>query len=496
MHRPATNVRGIGHPPLCGRSTGSAARSAVQRRIACAALAAVLFGGPSPSGAAPGAEQPAADPPSRAKDHWAFHAPARPPLPEPRDRAWPRSPIDRFILAKLDEEGIAPSPEADRTSLCRRLHLDLIGLPPSVEEADLFAGDASPLAYSTLVEKLLASPHHGERWARHWLDAARYADSDGFEKDKQRFIWNYRDWVVNAINRDLPYDQFVIEQLAGDLLPSPTQDQLVATGFLRNSMLNEEGGVDPEQFRMDAMFDRMECIGKGILGLTIQCAQCHTHKFDPITHEEYYRLFAFLNSDHEASIVAYTPREEMERAEILRRTREIEDGLRHTTPDWEERMALWEESARAGEPEWHVLELKHEGENDVRYYPRKDGSLISAGYAPTKLTSQWSAATRLQGITAFRLELLTDPELPRGGPGRSIQGTCALTEFRVEAADAAKSSPRTEVKIVRATADFGNEERPLEPIFDDRSGKKRVTGPIAFAIDGKGETAWGIDAGP
>ncbi len=167
--------------------------------------------------------------------------------------------------------------------------------------------DTTADAWTTAVDRLLASPHYGERWGRHWLDAARYADSDGYEKDKSRFVWFYRDWVVNALNRDLPYDRFIIEQIAGDQLPGATQDQVVATGFLRNSMINEEGGIDPEQFRMEAMFDRMDAIGKSVLGLTIQCAQCHSHKYDPITQEEYYRLFAFLNNDHEAQPVVYTP---------------------------------------------------------------------------------------------------------------------------------------------------------------------------------------------
>src|SRR5262249_5621575 len=187
-------------------------------------------------------------------------------------------------------------------------------------------------------DKLLASPHYGERWGRHWLDAARYADTDGYEKDKLRWIYFYRDWVVSALNRDLPYDQFVIEQLAGDLLPKATQDQGVATGFLRNSMLNEEGGVDPEQFRMDAMFDRMDAVGKSVLGVTIQCCQCHNHKFDPMTQEEYYKLFAFLNNDHEGSRVVYTPEQQQKVAEITRKIREIEAGLKEL-PDVEQRMA-------------------------------------------------------------------------------------------------------------------------------------------------------------
>ena len=239
--------------------------------------------------------------------HWAFRPPHRPSEPIVRNTRWARNPIDRFILVRLEDEGLAPSPEADKATLLRRVSLDLTGLPPSIEEVDAFVADTSSDAWTTAVDRLLASPHYGERWGRHWLDAARYADSDGYEKDKSRFVWFYRDWVVSALNRDLPYDRFIIEQIAGDQLPGATQDQAVATGFLRNSMINEEGGIDPEQFRMEAMFDRMDAIGKSILGLTIQCAQCHSHKYDPISHEEYYRLFAFLNNDHEGQPVVYTP---------------------------------------------------------------------------------------------------------------------------------------------------------------------------------------------
>ena len=238
------------------------------------AFLAILASVPSPVSAADAGKR---------ADHWAFRAPERPALPAVRDGAWPRNPIDRFVLARIEAEGARPSPEADRATLIRRLSLDLLGLPPEPAEVDAFVLDARPDAYESLVERLLASPHYGERWGRHWLDAARYADTDGFEKDKARHVWFYRDWVIDAFNRDLPYDRFVIEQVAGDLLPGSGQDQAVATGFLRNSIVNEEGGIDPEQFRMEAMFDRVEAIGKGVLGLTVQCAQCHTHKFDPIS---------------------------------------------------------------------------------------------------------------------------------------------------------------------------------------------------------------------
>jgi len=421
------------------------------------------------------------------RQHWAFKPPSRPHPPEVKQTRWVRDPLDSFILARLEHEKLKPAPESDRITLLRRLSLDLIGLPPSISEVDAFLSDKSTDAYEKQVERLLASPHYGERWGRLWLDAARYADSDGFEKDKLRYVWFYRDWVINALNHDMPYDEFIIEQIAGDELPHPTQDQIVATGFLRNSMLNEEGGIDPEQFRMDAMFDRMDCIGKSVLGLTIQCAQCHDHKYDPLKQEEYYRMFAFINNDHEAQRVVYTPEEQMKVANLSREMQDIEAGLRHTTADWQQRMARWEDTVKNDQPDWIVLrptveEISTGGE---RYLPQADGSFIALGYAPTKHTAKLWVTNDLQNITAFRLELLNDPNLPCSGPGRSFKGTCALTEFKVEVMDAKNPKEKIAVKFEKATADIDPPEAPLEPNFEDKSGKKRVTGPVQFAIDGK-----------
>jgi mono/diheme cytochrome c family protein len=231
--------------------------------------------------------------------HWAFVAPQRPAIPSienPKSKV--TNPLDAFIRARLaaEPEKIAPSPEADRVTLLRRVSLDLVGLPPTPAETAAFLADKSPDAYERVVARLLASPHHGERWARPWLDVARYADSNGYSIDAPRQIWKYRDWVVAALNRDLPYDQFVIEQLGGDLLPGATVDQKVATGFNRNTQINQEGGIDPEQFRVEAVMDRVATFGTAFLGLTVGCAQCHDHKFDPVTQREYYQLYAIFNN--------------------------------------------------------------------------------------------------------------------------------------------------------------------------------------------------------
>jgi len=424
--------------------------------------------------------------------------PERPPLPSVKNPGWCSSPIDFFILARLEAEGQKPSPQADKVTLIRRLSLDLIGLPPAIQEVDAFLADTGADAYGKLVVRLLDSPHYGERWARIWLDAARYADSDGYEKDKSRQVYFYRDWVIHALNRDLPYNQFLIEQLAGDQLPGATQDQVVATGLLRNSMINEEGGIDPEQFRMEAMFDRMDCIGKGILGLTIQCAQCHSHKYDPLTQEEYYRMFAFLNNSHEANVVVYTPEEGMKKDEIARKIRDIEILIQHHNPNWPARMAAWEKEVSGDQPAWIIVrpDVKEESTDGEHYFPMADGSFLAQGYAPTKHAVEMSVKTDVAPITAFRLELMNDPNLPLNGPGRSIKGTSALTEFRVEAAPADGKGKPAPVKFSKATADVNPPEAPLDRIFDDKSKKKRVTGPVGFAIDGKNETAWGIDVGP
>jgi hypothetical protein len=255
------------------------------------------------------------------QNHWSFRPIVRPPVPTVKDARWSRTNIDRFILARLDRERIRPSDEADRGTLVRRVYLDLIGLPPTPAEVDAFKNDRRLDAYERVVDRLLASSHYGERWGRHWLDQARYADSNGYSIDAARSIWKYRDWVVNALNADLPFDQFTVEQLAGDLLPGATFEQKIATGFHRNTQINEEGGIDLEQFRVEAIVDRVNTTGSVWLGLTIGCAQCHDHKYDPISQKDYYRLYAFFNNSDD-------PRIDLLSTDILRKRTQLQAEMK------------------------------------------------------------------------------------------------------------------------------------------------------------------------
>ena len=428
--------------------------------------------------------------------HWAFVPPSRPDPPS-SDGNWGANPIDSFVLAKLEAESLQPSDRASKQTLLRRLSLDLTGLPPTVGETERFLADTSADAYRREVERLLASPHYGERWGRVWLDAARYADSDGFEKDKPRSVWFYRDWVVNALNADMPYDSFVVRQIAGDLLAQPSQEDRVATGFLRNSMINAEGGANPEQFRMEAMFDRMDAIGKSVLGLTVQCAQCHDHKYDPISQRDYYSLFAFINNSHESTQPVYTPEQERLRADIFAGIREIEQDLKRRMPNWRERMAQWEREEAASRPEWTVIDTHIKLGSGEKYVVLPDKSILAEGYAPTRSVVTPEGRLEPGTIRAFRLELLTDPRLPLGGPGRSFLGTAALTEFSVEVAPESDPESWEEVAIASATADVNPPTDWLDPfLFPDKDNKRRVLGDVGFAIDGFAMSAWLIDAGP
>jgi hypothetical protein len=413
------------------------------------------------------------------RHHRAFKAPIRPPIPSVKNKRWPRNPIDYFVLARLEQEKLRPSPEADRSTLLRRLSLDLTGLPPTIQEMENFLADRSPDAYENQVERLLASPHYGECWARHWLDVARYADSNGYEKDLPRSIWPYRDWVIDAYNGNLPFDQFAIDQLAGDLLPEATQADKVATGFLRNSMLNEEGGIDPEQFRNEAVIERMDVLGKAFLGLTVNCCQCHDHKYDPISQKEYYRLFAFLNNDDEPLMEVPDQASQAKREAIARKIGDIQDQLMAQYADVPQKMEVWEQEMKAMEGTWTVLEpTAYYASVGTKFTKLDDHSLLATGSNPGVSEYTVTAKTRLKGITGFRLEALADANLPFYGPGRAGNGNFVLSEFTVEASADAPNAATNQVPLQNATADFS------QPDF-----------PVAAAIDGviTNKTGWAVE---
>ena len=271
--------------------------------------------------------------------HWSFVKPSRPAVPAVKQKSWPRNPIDNFILARLEKENIEPSPEAERVTLLRRASLDVTGLPPTPEEVAAVNEN-----WLSVIETLLDSPRYGERWGRHWLDLARYADSNGYSIDAPRSIWGYRDWVINAFNRDMPFDEFTIEQIAGDLLPNATQEQKIATGFHRNTQINEEGGIDKEQFRIESVVDRVNTTGSAFLGLTLGCAQCHDHKFDPISQRDYYEIFAFLNNADEPDLVLGSGEQSAEMTEARYKVTDLERQIEVFKQDAEKNAAKIKES--------------------------------------------------------------------------------------------------------------------------------------------------------
>ena len=384
--------------------------------------------------------------------HWAYRRPSRPVLPDVRRSEWVRTPIDRFVLARLEKEGLTPSAEAPLETLVRRVSLDLIGLPPSPQEVNDVLADAArdgkDAAYLRLVDRLLASPHYGERWARPWLDLARYADSQGFEKDLPRVMWKYRDWVIDALNRDMPFDRFTVEQLAGDMLPNATPEQRIASGFHRNAMTNEEGGIDPMEAQYELLVDRVNTTATAWLGTTLGCAQCHNHKYDPFTQKDYYRMMAFFqNADYdvrtsgdgtryiEPVMDLPAPEQEALRKTIQADIDRLNGELKVESPALARAQAAWEREMRlASSTAWRVLTpatVAADGGAVLKAAP--DGSVLASGPNPGETTYTIETATSLPRITAVRLEALPDPSLPKGGPGRDPYGNFQLNGFEVYA---------------------------------------------------------------
>jgi mono/diheme cytochrome c family protein len=384
------------------------------------------------------------DRPSAVLAHWSFNKPVRPNLPPVKNSQWVRNPIDAFVLAKLEQNGMQPSHEADRYTLIRRLSFDLIGLPPTPHEVQEFVSDKSPDAYEKLVDRLQASPHYGEKWARQWLDLGRYADSAGYGSDPLRYTtFRWRDWLIDALNQNKPYDQFTIEQIAGDLLPHPTTEQLIATAFNRNTMTNTEGGTDPEEYRNEAVKDRTDTTIQVWMGLTMGCAKCHTHKYDPITNREYYQVFSFFNqtedanrADESPTIPTPTPEQAARIAAINQKIEKAQARLANPE-EWTAAQRAWEKTLGAIHSNWVVLNPSQvNAESGATMTVQPDGSVLASGKLPRTETYTVTTHCDLANITGFRIEVLPDPSLPGGGPGRNSKGSFVLNDFRVAIAPA------------------------------------------------------------
>ncbi len=430
-------------------------------------------------------------------DHWAYQPVKRPPVPvisaksekgatAPQNTSSlitnysPTHPIDAFIRARLAQEKLAPSPEASRPTLIRRLAFDLLGLPPKPEEVHAFVNDKSPDAYEKLVDRLLASPHFGERWGRHWLDLARYADSDGYEKDKARpFAYTYRDWVIAAINSDLPFDQFSIQQLAGDLLPNAGHAQKVATGFHRQTLTNTEGGTDQEEFRCKAVVDRVSTTATVWLGTTMGCAECHSHKYDPFTQREFYSLFAFFNNANEKAIpspnadeqATYTKAKQAHDADGAKLKAAFDEYAKN---DLAPKRDAWLKTASLDAVSWHALTPdKLAAKHGTTLKPDKEAVIHATGTAPAKETYTVETKLALKRLGGIRLEVIDDPD-PKKGPGRSKDGNFVLTGFRVQ---------------LFAPGQF--EGKPVE-LHNAKADFSQVNFPVANALKGEDTSGWAI----
>jgi hypothetical protein len=423
------------------------------------------------------------------QQHWAFVKPVQvtPPTIDVNGKR-AEHPIDAFVATKLKEKGLALSPPADAVTLVRRLYLDLIGLPPTPREVDAFVRSHAhnPTAsIERLVSELLASPQYGERWARRWLDLARYADTNGYEKDRARSIWPWRDWVIQALNADMPFDRFTIEQLAGDMLPQATAEQLIATGFHRNTMLNEEGGIDPLEFRFHAMTDRVATTGTTWLGLTTGCAQCHTHKFDPITHREYFQMMAFLNNADEPDFELPDDTLDAQDKANLNRAAKLLAELPSKWPadkggaaGVEKAFTSWLAERRANAVEWQTLRPTEMKTNLPLLTLREDGSILGSGDITKSDTYELTFRSDFKNITAVRLEALPDESLPARGPGlcyyEGPKGDFFMGEFQVTADGAP-------VKVTRASEDYAS---------NNFGGKRSDAVSAMAATDGDPQTGW------
>ncbi|HEY3836007.1 MAG TPA: PSD1 and planctomycete cytochrome C domain-containing protein [Bryobacteraceae bacterium] len=418
------------------------------------------------------------------QSHWSFTPPVRHELPVVHNAAWVRNPIDNFVMARLEREHLTPSSETNRAALLRRVSFDLTGLPPTLAELDAFLGDKSPDAYEKQVDRLLASTRYGERMAVDWLDAARYADTHGYQTDPEKEMWPWRDWVINSFNSNLPYDQFTIQQLAGDLLPDATVADKIATGFQRNHRINAETGSIAEEFQAENVVDRVSTLGAVWLGLTIGCARCHDHKYDPITTREFYSLYAFFNNVEEVGnggprdgrgnykpyLKLPSPEQEQQLAAKDVELAEARKKLKALDKDLAARQAEWEPHALEAQPAWQVLTpASAKADGGVTLTVQPDGSVLAGGAMPAASIYELNAETPLKNITAFRLELIPDASLPEGGSGRGAGGKGVVTMFEVKRGD-------RKIDLGRITADFKSEESELNLVVRPAEQLKRGWG--------------------
>jgi hypothetical protein len=404
--------------------------------------------------------------------HWAFVAPRRPALPVVKDKAWPRNAIDDFILARLEREGLTPSPPAERFELLRRVTFDLTGLPPTPAEVAAFLADESPDAYGKVVQRLLDSPHFGERLAVDWLDAARFADTHGYHIDSGRDMTRWREWVIDAFNSNLPFDQFTIEQLAGDLLPNATLEQKVASGFNRNHMINFEGGAIPQEYHNAYLVDRVNTTSTVWLGLTVACSQCHDHKFDPLTQREYYQFYAFFHNVPENGldgsrgnaapmIKAPTREQTRELADIQTQLANLRTRLTAASPEADNAQQAWEATAlREDVVNWTTLTpVAMKATGGATLASGTDQFITATGKNAATEHYVISAEVNLAEITAIRLETGVDGKLNGSGPGRSVNGNVVLTDVKLSAGD-------QHYPFRRATADFSQADYPVQNAVD------------------------------
>ena len=402
--------------------------------------------------------------------HWAFDPPKSAAPPEVIDEAWSKTKIDRFLRARMKEVSLTPSPAAEPDVWLRRVTFDLIGLPPTLEELEAFRSDTSKNAKEKVVDRLLASPRFGERRAVDWLDLARYADSNGYQRDSERSIWPWRDWVIRAFNANMPYNRFILEQLAGDLLPHPTLDQRIATGFNRNHSVNSEAGEEKDEYRISYVMDRVRTTATTFLGLTLACAQCHDHKFDPLSQEDYYKFFAFFNNIDEGARSrrrGTLPVPDKDKAPLLedltRRIKTLESRLEGDDPVLDRAESEWVDRIRAEfekPTSWDVL-VPHGmiALNGSKLVELEDKSILSKGDTPVRDTYELVFKPGKRRITALRLEVLPDPDQPGGGSGRGKDGRFILSQLKVRVATLSDAQDPPLVHVVKAEADI-NQEAP------------------------------------